>query len=239
MGQRIINEKGEIVDYIPSKEERSRNLRYKKPALERLELKLMMVELEEISEVCADIHWMSEDEEILLSAMDGNEETLWEFKMLFSDMESKCETLMQEIYDSEISEQEFNDCTTGLIGNRYNVIGFDVCEEDYFSLTRYDAELAVTEAGQRFMRLTKKEMISRIGQCMGIAFAYLDLCQQYDYLKATIDILRDENTSFLQVIKDIESLYRDVNAENFDRYGRATKELDSLIQALPDRFWVE
>ena len=239
MRQRIINEKGELVDYIPSKEERSRNLRYKKPALERLALKLIMVELEEISEVCAEIHWMDEDEEILLSALDGNDEAVWEFKMMFADMEGKCETLMQEIYDSEISEQEFNDCTTGLIGNRYNVIGFDVCEEDYFSLTRYDAELAVTEAGQRFMRLTKKEMIARIGQCMGIAFAYLDLCQQYDYLSATIDILRDENTSFLQIIRDIESLYRDANAENFDPYHRATKDLDKLIQTLPDRIWCQ
>lgn len=239
MGRRIINEKGELVDYIPSKEERSRNLRYKKPALASLGFEIIMSELYEIEEVCGEIHWMGEDEEIILSALDGNEEALWEFKMLFSDMENKCEMLLQQIHESYLAEQEFDDCMTGLLGNRYKLVGFDIFEEDYFALTGWDSELAFTEAGQRLVRLTKKELLSRIGQCMGITIAYLDLRQQYDYLKATLDILRDENTSFLQVIKDIETLYQEANTEKFDKSARATKELDKLIETMPDKIWCE
>ena len=74
-------------------------------------------------------------------------------------------------------------------------------EEDYYSLTAYDAQLAQTEAGKRLMRKTKADMLSTIGQCVGTLIAFLDLRQSYDYLKATVDILRDENTSLLKQIR--------------------------------------
>lgn len=65
-----------------------------------------------------------------------------------------------------------DDCTVALIGNRYNTLGYDSEEEDYFSLTGYEQELAQTEAGKRLMRMTKAEMISTIGQCFGITLAF-------------------------------------------------------------------
>ena len=49
--------------------------------------------------------------------------------------------------------------------------------------------MAQTEAGKRLMRRTKADMIATIGQCLGILLAFFDLRQQYDYLKATFDIL--------------------------------------------------
>lgn len=226
-------------EWKPSREERSRNLRYKKPALSSLEFDSITNELFEIREICGEIHWMDEDEEILLTALDGDDEALYEFKMMFSDLEQKADELHEMIYGSDIDCDEFNDCMTGLLGNRYSLIGYDYVQEDYFSMTVYDQERAFTEAGKRFMRMTKAEMLNRIGQCMGITLAYLDLRQQYDYLKATLDILRDENTSFLTIIKDIEKTYLEANAEEFYSNGRATMELDRLIQTIPDKIWVE
>jgi len=222
-----------------SREERSQNLRYKRPALESLELHFIMSELDEIQETCGEIHWMEQDEEILLTALDGDDEALYEFKILFSDMEQKADELYERIRESYLSHDDFNDCMTGLLGNRYNLIGYDGYQEDYYSLTGYDTERAFTEAGKRIMRLTKAEMLDRIGQCMGITLAYLDLRFQYDYLKATIDILRDENTSFLNIIKDIEKVYLEADAENFSASGRATQELDRLIRTIPDKVWCE
>ena len=94
--------------------------------------------------------------------------------------------------------REFDDATVALIGNRYNLVGYDSEEEDYFSLTSYEEGLAQTEAGKRLCRLTKTEMLSRIGWAFGLMLAFFDLRQKYDYLKATFDILRDENTSLAE-----------------------------------------
>lgn len=189
-----------------SKARRTRNLRYKRPALASLGYHAIRSELWDIREACADIHWFTDqDNDTLLNALDGNEDEVWEFKMAFADLEAKADSLEEVIgelygWDGDM-ERTFNDCTVALIGNRYRTIGFDSEEEDYFALTAYEEGVAQTEAGKRLMRRTKADMIATIGQCLGILLAFFDLRQQYDYLKATFDILRDENTSLLQTIK--------------------------------------
>ena len=83
-------------------------------------------------------------------------------------------------------------------------------------------------------------MISTIGQCMGILLAFLDLRQQYDYLRATFDILRDENTSLLQTIQEIDAAYDAVASEEWwNRSSEAVRRFDALLNDLPDRVWLE
>ena len=89
------------------------------------------------------------------------------------------------------------------------------------------------------MRKTKQEIISTVGQCLGILISFLDLRQQYDYLKATFDILRDENTSMLQQIKAIDAAYEAMAAADWVKRPEAEKQFDRLLAALPDRVWVE
>lgn len=192
-----------------TKGERARSLRYKRPALESLGFSHIQGELGTIDCECDDIRYFIEsDEETLLAALDGDEEEEFEFKIAFADLGAKCEQLQNAIsefycgwHSSEKIDREFDDCIVSLIGNRYTLIGYDSAEEDYYSLVGYESELAYTEAGKRLMRHTKAEMLSKIGQSLGILIAYLDVRQQYDYLKATFDILRDKNTSVLKQIK--------------------------------------
>ena len=87
------------------------------------------------------------------------------------------------------------------------MIDYGEYEEDYTALTGVMRDYAHSEAGKRLMRKTKTEMIDTIGQCVGILVAYLDLRQQYDYLNATMQILRDENTSLLQIVREIDEAY--------------------------------
>ena len=217
-----------------TKAERARMLAYKRPMLDSLGFETIRQGLCDISEACSDVHWFIEnDNDTLLNALDGDEEAEWEFKMAFAELETNAEILSEAIaersaWDNNGFETTFNDCTVSLIGNRYKTLGFDSVEEDYFSLTDYEQKLAYTEAGKRLMRLTKAEMLSTIGQCMGIALAFYDLQNRYDYLKATMDILRDENTSLLKIIKQIEEAY-ETGSRTFDR----------LLGQLPDRIWIE
>ncbi len=174
-----------------------------------------------------------ESEDALIDALDGNEEDFWEFKAMFSDVSANAYNLLYQLRDMYGIDEYFDDCTVALIGNRYDIVGYDDYEENYFSLSSYEESLAETEAGKRLMRMTKKEIIATVGQCMGITMAFMDLRQQYDYLKTTMDILRDENTSILQIIRNIETAYEKAVTGDWND----EKSFDRLLNALPDVVW--
>ena len=226
-----------------SKADRCRNLRYKKPALMDLGFFAITEKLNEIQEMCSEIHWAFDDDETLINAFDGNEDDAYEFRMAFTDVESEAYQLQrcleEQFYYEDDPEREFDDCSVALIGKRYNAVGFDDYEEGYYNLTSYETNLATTEAGKRIMRKTKAEMLSTIGQVLGIVLSFQNIELKYEYLKATIDIFRDANMSILQVIKEIEQLYSDMFCDDYRKCRNAEKEFDTRVQELPDKYWVE
>jgi hypothetical protein len=222
----------------PTRAECARNLRYKKAALASISYYEMSNELYEISEECSNIQYFMSDDSTLLDAMDGDEDDAFEFQMLFCDLSGKCESLMNAVEESGVQEN-FDDFMVGMLGNRYKAVGYDSVEEDYFSLTRFEGELAKTESGKRLLRLKKEELLSVCGQCIGTAIAFLDVRQSYDYLKATFDILKDKNTSVLQNIKAVEAAYDEAATEGFIFYSPKTREFEQLILQLPERTWLE
>lgn len=223
------------------KAEICKNRRYKKPALADMSYDDIILSLSVIVEDCSDIHYALEDDETLINALDGDEDEAWEFRMLFTALESEAYQLQEELNEflmfEDDAEQKFNDCSVALIGDRFRAVGFDDFEEDYFALTSYDANLAYTEAGKRVMRLTKAQMLSEIGHTVGIILAYHNVKAKYDNLKSTIDILKDNNTSIIQQIKEIEQAYILAEADGF--WGESNKAFDNLIKDLPDLLWVQ
>ena len=220
-----------------SREERCRQLRYKRPALATMGFDMIEAELEEISAACDDVTYFLGNEEDLLDAFDGDAEETWEFRLGFADLSANCYRLQEALWEYG-SREDFDDCTVALVGNRYELVGFDSFEEDYYSLCRYEAELAETEAGKRLMRKTKPEMVSSIGQALGTLMAFLDLRDRYYGLKATLDILRDENHSILQTVKAIEEAYEKA-AEHPESWNKDSRAFDQLTDLLPPRLWVE
>ena len=82
------------------KANRTRNLRYKRPALASLGYDALQTELWDIREACSDVHWFVEQgDETLLNALDGDDEAEWEFRMAFSNLEAKVDELEQVIND--------------------------------------------------------------------------------------------------------------------------------------------
>ena len=91
-----------------------------------------------------------------------------------------------------------------------------------------------------YVPLTESRVPKRFGQSVGTLLAFLDLRQSYDYLKATFDILRDENTSMLQQIKAIEAAYEEACCTDWWHIKKeAVERFDRLLEALPDRVWIE
>ncbi|WP_161474790.1 hypothetical protein [Acutalibacter sp. 1XD8-36] len=226
------------------REQRTRALRYKRPALASMGYEHIQRELEEIVEACDNVAWFAGDIDTLTDALDGSDEEAHEFMLACSDLSAKAGILLEQLYevgeyDPEGSARQYDDCTVALIGNRYDTVGFDTLQEDYFSLTGYDTELAESEAGKRLMRHTKADMLSLIGQSVGILVAFLDIRQQYDYLQATLDVLRDENGSVLQAVKDLNAAYEKAEAVRFNDYKKEAQEFERLLWAVPERMWVE
>lgn len=226
------------------KEQRTRALRYKRPALASMGYEHIQRELEEIMEACDDVAWFAGDIDALTEALDGSDEEAHEFILACGDLSAKAGMLLEQLYevgeyDPEGTARQYDDCTVALIGNRYDLVGFDTLQEDYYSLTGYDTELAESEAGKRLMRHTKADMLSIIGQSVGILVAFLDVRQKYDYLQATLDVLRDENCSVLQVLRDINAAYERAEAVRFNDYYKEAQEFERLLWAVPERMWVE
>jgi len=233
-----------------TKAEQSKNLRWRKPALAGLNYWEISNKLDEIQEACGDIHWAYDDDETLINAFDGDEEEAYEFKMAFGTLECEAYQLSETLLDTfrsyrddeEIDgdiEKAFNDCSVALLGNRFNAVGYDDFQEDYFHLTNYEQGLAFTESGKRIMRKTKAEMLSLIGQTMGIILSFQNVELKYEYLKATIDIFRDNNMSVLQQIKDIEKAYKLADEIDFEEWNDRTKDFDRLVAQLPEKVWIE
>ena len=224
-----------------TKAEISRNLRYKRPALSGLSYEDITNRLEDMQEACSEIHWAFADDDALADALDGNEEEAWEFKMLFGSLEAESYQLWEQITDQfgyavDDPERTWNDFSVALIGNRFNVIGYDGYEEDYYSLCSYEQELATSEAGKRVMRLTKAEMLSQIGQVLGMILAFQNIEIKYEALRATIDVLRERNTSIITQIKAIEAAYDKAQGE--PEWSRDWKAFNKLISELPEQLWI-
>lgn len=78
----------------PTRAERTRNMRYKRPALASMGDEYLIQELEAIQEACSDIHWITDqDDDTLLNALDGDEEDAYEFRVAFADLEAKADHL--------------------------------------------------------------------------------------------------------------------------------------------------
>ena len=87
---------------INSKAERSKALRYKKPALAELGYETICDKLYEIDDECAGVRWvMDSDVDTLTNALDGDEDEAFEFRMMFSELAAECEILRSALDEYE------------------------------------------------------------------------------------------------------------------------------------------
>ena len=113
------------------KEQRTRALRYKRPALASMGYEHIQSELEEIVEACDDVAWFAGDIDTLTAALDGSDEEAHEFMLACGDLSGQAGLLLEQLYevgeyDTEGTARMYDDCTVALIGNRYD-LGLTLC----------------------------------------------------------------------------------------------------------------
>ena len=111
-------------------------------------------------------------------------------------------------------------------------------EGDYFGLNCTDA-WAEDEAKKVLKRMTKDDLIAAARQCFRIYYSYIALRYRYDCLKNSMDILKDQNTGYLQTVKEIEELYLKAEQEEFRDWKPNTRKLENYLNSLPKEAWIQ
>lgn len=231
------------MDAEETKRSKAKQLRYKKPIVKELNLDSIKQELWDIQGECEDVHWFVDtDEETLLNALDGNEDEAYEFKMMFADLCAECEMMMSDLNMEWVPECFDRFFVAAGAGESYGgLLGYDSYEQDYFGLSFTDA-WAEDESKKALKRMTKDELIEAVRQCFRIYQSFIALRYRYDCLKAAIDILRDQNTGYLQMVKQIEEVYEKADKESCGfryQFCQEVEELDRILNNLPQEAWVQ
>jgi hypothetical protein len=232
-----------MVDVEETKRLKAKQMRYKKPIVKNINLETITEDLWNIQEECENVSWYTDSEDgndSLINALAGDEDEAYEFKMAFSDLCAECDRMREDINEEWIPECFdifFVAAGAGESGGGF--LGWDSYEQDYFGLSCSDA-FAEDEAKKKLKQLTKDDLIAAARQCFKVYHAYLGLRNRYDSLKAAIDILRDQNTGYLQAVKEIEKLYEEASNEwnRYSDWSKAAREWKRYTDALPSEAWI-
>lgn len=226
-----------------TKRRKAIQLRYKKPIVRDLNLEFIQQDLWDIQSECEDVRWYvdSDDgEDSLINALDGDQDEAYEFKMAFADLCAECDRMIEDISEEWVPECfDIFFVATGA-GDAYGgMLGWDSFEGDYFGIS-CDSSFAEDEAKKKLKQMTKDDLIAAARQCFKVYHAYIGLRNRYDSLKAAIDILRDQNTGYIQAVKEIERLYEDASKDKWSReyWSKESKEWERYTDALPPEAWI-
>lgn len=222
------------------KKNKARNLRYKKPIAKILNLDYIQQDLWNIMEECENIRWYTDSDDgndSLINALDGDEDEAYEFKMAFADLCAECERMLEDLQEEWVPEC-FDIFFVAAGAGDY--LGWDAYEGDYFGIDCADS-FAEDEAKKQLKRMTKDELIASVGQCFRVYQSYIGLRNRYDNLESAINILRDQNTGYLQAVKEIERLYKAASEDYWTRkeYSKESREWKQYTDALPQEAWIQ
>lgn len=223
---------------------KAKQLRYKKPIVRDLNLDKIQEGLWNIMEECENIRWYTDSDDgndSLINALDGDEDEAYEFKMAFADLCAECERMQEDLQEEWIPNCFDTFFVAAGAGENFGgLLGWDSFEGDYFGIDGTDA-WAEDGAKKKLKTITKDELIAAARQCFKVYQSYIGLRSRYDSLKAAIDILRDQNTGFLQTIKEIERLYETASKEQgiTAKYSTEWKEFERYADALPQEAWIQ
>ena len=224
------------------KQYKAKQLRYKKPILQHMNLNFIQDQIWEMQDVITDVQWFCDDLESLTNALAGDEDEAYQFKMAFSDLAAELEQFRDDLNNEWVPDC-FDDLfpATGAdcFGGWY---GYDTEEHDYFGLEPYEYGPAQKEAEKRICRMTKTELLEAVGACLKVYTSYMALQYRYDCLEASLKIIQEKNLEGLKLVKAIEEQYEkaEEDSDHFEfTYGKEVRKLDSMIQNVPQEYWIQ
>ena len=219
------------------KQQKARNMRYKRPMMQYMNLDYIRDCVWEMHDTVSDVQWFAEDEDNLVSALAGDEDEAWEFRMAFSDLAAELEQFEEDLNDAWIP-----DCFDDLfpaVGMDGTMLGYDTYEHDYFGIEPYEYGFASKEAAKRICRLTKDELLDAVGACLKVYAAFTALQYRYDCLEASLNIVRGQNMERLKLVKAIEEQYAKAEEAKWHSWDEEVYALDKLLAQVPQEYWIQ
>ena len=221
---------------------KAKNLRYKKPMLQYMNLDYIREEIWNMGDLIADVQWFVSDQDNLVNALDGDEDEAYEFKMAFSDLAAELESFEEDLRNEYVPDC-FDDLFPAVGTDQFGMwLGYDSYERDYYGLEPYEYGSAQKEAEKRICRLTKNELLEAVGACLKVYASYTALRYRYDCLEASLNIIREKNLEGLKLVKAIEEQYMkaEEESEHFKyQYGSEVRKLDSMLDQIPQEYWIQ
>lgn len=226
-----------------TKKYKAKQMRYKKPIVKNMNLESITQDLWDIQEACEEIRWYTDSEDgsdSLINALDGDSDEAYEFKMAFADLCAECDRMSRDLQEEWVPDCFDLFFVAAGIGDDYGgLLGYDAFEQDYYGIS-CTSSFAEDESKRKLKQMKKDDLIEAVRQCIKIYSAYLGLRNRYDSLKAAIDILRDQNSGYLQAVMEIEKLYIAASDEwnRRDDWNKASMEWKRYTDALPQEAWI-
>lgn len=216
---------------------KAKERRYKKAAVVGLTLWEIQEELERISCECDEVtYWQDTDEETLVDALDGDYDEAERFRTDFAVLSADTDRMREDIWGIEEPEHFDDILVASGLGRQpeTGLFGYDSYEGDYFGLQPFTFGWAEKESVKRLMNLTKKDLIAQMAQSVAIAFAYIGICTRYGDLKASMDILRAQNKEYLDSVKEINTIYDQIDWTRYrPDWSEAAQKIDRIAERLP------
>lgn len=216
---------------------KAKQLRYKKPLVEELNLDEINSNLYDMAEACGNVRWYLGDQAEELSDLIGDDDAS-EFEASFSSLYVDIERLQQDLNDIWLPDY-FNDFMAAVIPSGTQMLGYDSYEEDYFKLGSWESEIACREASERMTKKTKKELIECAHTVISVIVAYMAIKYRFDSLSAAADVLMEKSEKELRAVKEIEEAYKKAAEDDFKVWYESTRNFDRLLKDLPDKMWIE
>lgn len=201
---------------------RPKNHIARKGMLDRLSLNDIIESLYEIAEN-GDMH-----------GYDGGAEGYYqEYKEQFDELSVGAYGMIEAVED--IDPDIWNDMTVALLGDFYQVYGWEAAEYDYFKLVNgYEEDYIVSESYKRIMRMTKDELLTIFRRVLGVIVGYADIKAAHDCLTSIVTELDDKGAILEEKNRQINRIYEDYT--NLDH-----RQLDDIVNSLSpkSRIWVE
>lgn len=155
-----------------------------------------------------------------------------EYKEQFDDLAALAYNLDEAMTEYDV-EEHWDDMTVALLGQIYNVLGYDYQELDYFNLMNtFEEDLAQDEAVKRILQMTKKDMLMLFRKVLCTVVLFYDIKAAHDCLTSIVDEL-DERAAIMKRKDDmVNKLYEDLTGKNAEQF-------DEIVKNMPQRMWVE
>ena len=223
------------------KQNKAKNLRYKKPIARDMNLAFIQESIWNMGELISDVQWFVSDHENLVNALNGDDDEAYEFQLAFSDLAAELEQFEEDLREEWVP-QCFDDLFPAVGADYFGgYLGYDSYEGDYYGLNPYEYKYAEDEAEKRICRMTKKELLEAVGACLKIYSAYVALQYRYDCLEASLKIIQEKNLEGLKLVKAIEEQYEKAEADSDHfryKFGGEVRKLDKMLDQVPQEYWL-